>query len=402
MPTLDLQVDASADDAYEQESDGVTNTTLDRLRVISGTSARYWGGLRFHGALPAVGSTITVAYIEVYLYSTSYDDANFDIHAEPLAAPPAFTTGTNNITARTRTTASASWVGDTLGTGWKTSPSIVSVIQELVDSLTPTAIILILKPKTNTGKIMNLRSWDEASNVLGAKLHLEWTEGGAAPQTINATPVAAPLVVPAPTVTPGASTITASPIAITTQLPTATLIAAAAPHTLSPDPVVVTLALPSPTLNYTLNPADGPIALVISVVEPGVTPGAWTIAASPVALTLTVPTQTLSTATGAAFIPFGNITRLIDRSDFATDALFYFEAVLQSSTPAVTAKAYLYNITDGSIVAGSEVTTTSVTATRLRSAAITLSGAKEYRAEFGGDAGGIYNCYAADVIVDSN
>lgn len=473
MATLDLQIDASTDDTYEAESGGSSGGTDAHILVDSWTSifGRYWGGIRFHSAsLPPSGATITAAYIELYIYSTSWEDANFDIYNEVGAAPVTFSTGTYPVTSRTRGAVSVAWVADSLGTGWKTSPSIVTVIQEIVDSYSPTAIVFILKPKTDVGRQFRARTYDQTPlGTLSAKLHLEWTEDGA-PQTINATPVTIPLVVPAPTVTTGPATISPSPVAISTQVPTATL--TPAPISLSPAPVAISFVVPVATLTVgtvTMAPAPvtlplvipavtviggglttilaAPVAVPLVVPVPTLTPspvtlvaapvtillvvpvpsisaaltlllapvtiplvvptpslskGAITIAAAPVVITFVVPNQVISTATGAVFIQFGNIVRSINRTDFPTSALLYFEAMLKASTPAVTAKVYLYNVTDGLIVPGSEVSTTSITPVRVRSGAITLSGVKDYRVEFGGDIGGLYNCYSADVLVGSS
>lgn len=181
-PDSDDKVDASADDADEDEDSGDVVITPTTIPIISGSSGRKWGGLRFHnGPFPAKGSTIDVAYIQWYIYSDTYDDANFDIYAEDGASPSAFTTDAHNITGRTRTEHSEAWVANDLGWGWKESPSIVSVIQELATDYDSTVIVLILKAKTDATKDLRFRSWDNTAtpaNTWGATLHLEWTEGG--------------------------------------------------------------------------------------------------------------------------------------------------------------------------------------------------------------------------------
>lgn len=175
----DDQTDAALDDAYEKEDTGFVSTggTVIRAEANPVAGSRYWGGARFHnGPFPPQGSTIDVAYLEVQVYSVVGDDANLDIHAQDVASPVAFAAGAFNISARARTAASVAWVDNAIGTGWKQSPSIVSVIQELVDSFTLTAIVLILKPKTDAIKPLRYRSHEQAPNDLGMKLHLEWTE----------------------------------------------------------------------------------------------------------------------------------------------------------------------------------------------------------------------------------
>lgn len=512
-PTMDDQVDASSDDATEIESDGAINFFWWIVDITASdlVASRRWGGLRFHnGPFPAQGSTIDVAYLEVYVSSDSYDDARFDIHAEDAAGGGTFTTSTYNVTTRTRTTAFAAWLQTSLGVGWKQSPSLVSVIQEIVTDYILTSIVLILKPRTDVYSRFVVRTWDETSHVLGAKLHLEWTEGGVT--TLTPSPVALPLTTPAPTLVAGAVTLAASPAAIVTDVPLITLVRTAtlspapvglpltvvepsvsagalvvqatpvaaplvvpAPSislgsvtlapapvamplavpnvvivtegTLAAQPVAITVVVPSPSLLSQEVLTPDPVSLLLAVPEPALVIGTATLAPSPVVLPLLVPDPQMATictiapapvtlplvvptpglASGSyviavepvvatwvvavpslvgvgapGFVQFGNLTRLITRSDYPASALFYFEAVLASGSPAYTARTRLYNITDGIVLAGSELSTTSTTPVRLRSGALTLpAGSKEYRGELGGDAGGVYTCYAADVIVDS-
>jgi len=180
--SCDDQIDASSDDAYEDESTGTIYLVADVVGVQSSANpaSRVWGGLRWNnGPFPTQGSTILAAYFTVYAYENMADDANFNIYAEKAASPATFTTDDDNITDREPdfTDASVAWVANGLAPSpaWVQSPSIVDVIQELVDAVTPTTITLILKPNTDVTKGLYFRSWDYSVHVLGAKLHLEWT-----------------------------------------------------------------------------------------------------------------------------------------------------------------------------------------------------------------------------------
>lgn len=96
----------------------------------------------------------------------------------------------------------------------------------------------------------------------------------------------------------------------------------------------------------------------------------------------------------------GNIIREIDPAD-TPDASFFFEAILAAPSGG-TARARLFNITTGTEVANSEVTTSNANSTRLRSAVLTLaSGPNDYRAEYGGVSGDTHTVFAADVVVIS-
>jgi hypothetical protein len=98
-----------------------------------------------------------------------------------------------------------------------------------------------------------------------------------------------------------------------------------------------------------------------------------------------------------SFTPFGVITRLIG----APGMSIYLEVTLKTSDATYAAQARLFNITDVMVVSGSTISTASLTATRVRSVALTLPvAAKEYRVEFGGQAsvGATYTIYSADLI----
>lgn len=93
------------------------------------------------------------------------------------------------------------------------------------------------------------------------------------------------------------------------------------------------------------------------------------------------------------FIPFGVITRSLA----APTTKVYFEVIMRTSNASFPAKARLFNITDATDVAGSTISTTSLTNARVRSSAITLNAsAKEYRVEFTPEA--ICTIYSGDLI----
>lgn len=107
---------------------------------------------------------------------------------------------------------------------------------------------------------------------------------------------------------------------------------------------------------------------------------------------------------GEAFVTFGNITRLVGAEKYSFDPLrVAFEVNLKTSDDTLDAKARLFDITDGSVVAGSTVVTDSEDATRLRSSYITLDDEEhEYRAEFGGADTGTATIYGARLLIGDN
>lgn len=183
---LDVQVAANEGDAHEQESTGTVSLLGSWVLSRSDTAAatRWWGGFRFvSGDFPASGTTIDVAYLRVYILNTTYDDANFNIHLEELAAPAVFTTDAFDITSRDRTENSTPWIADGIDTGadWYNSPDLSGVsspVQEIFDSLSPTAIVVITRPNQDADKWLYVYSRDYNDNTKGAILHLEWAVGG--------------------------------------------------------------------------------------------------------------------------------------------------------------------------------------------------------------------------------
>ena len=185
MAAIVAQVAASSDDGYEAESTGAMNITGVVVQHISYTdsSARYWGAYRWVVSIPK-GAIINTAYISPNIYSLSYDDANFNLHFEKAANPVTLTTDTGNITSRARTSASTSWVADSLGTGWKNSPSLVTPLQELVNAYDVTALVLIARPNTDALKRLYNFSYDQGSTY-GAKLYVTYNIIAATPYLVE-------------------------------------------------------------------------------------------------------------------------------------------------------------------------------------------------------------------------
>jgi hypothetical protein len=182
--TIDDQIEASTDDADERESDGtmaLTGTEL-RARANSSSAYRYWLGLRWDAGIPQ-GATIDAAYVEIYNHSTSSNDVSVNLHFEKAASPATFDSGAGDITGRSRTSSSVSWVQDDINggsPGWVQTPSLVTPLHEVIDSYTVTQLALIGRPGTDVAKLCVFRSYDYGDGSLAARLHIEFTEGGGA------------------------------------------------------------------------------------------------------------------------------------------------------------------------------------------------------------------------------
>ena len=194
-PTLDLQVGGNLDDICEKASTGwMWETTIIVHRASASAAAQWWGGHRFvSGSLPSQGDTIDVAYAQLYIGSSSYDDIKGYWHFEETTSPAQFSTTAHDITDRVRTSASVLWNKTSMGTGWEQTASLVNPLQEVINGRSPTALVLIFRPDT----VLERETRTVAHNddpAEATKLHIEWTVAVVAPTVTtsacsNATPV---------------------------------------------------------------------------------------------------------------------------------------------------------------------------------------------------------------------
>ena len=177
-PTLDYQVGAGADDGHIWSTASYNNTNNYTIQGYSGSEYRSW--YRFTAVTIPVGATIDVAYLTYWGYANGAD-ANpltkiwFDDQANP-AAPTTY----SDYTGRTQTTAGVDWDGNLTLSAWNNSPSIVSIIQELVNSYSYAAGAAMQALHRNDGGTGD--RWTAAGSYNGAassaaKLHIEYTVG---------------------------------------------------------------------------------------------------------------------------------------------------------------------------------------------------------------------------------
>lgn len=185
MAVLDIQVSALADDAHEDHTGANFSSVAATLRNDANASGspnrRFFAGMRFvlPSAIPS-GSTIDVAYITVVCPSATQDDPNVDLHAEDVADADDFAT-TADVTSRARTAASAAWVATSIGTSPVNSPSIVSVIQELIDDsgglVSGAAIVILSIARGDFTSNFRYTSYD-GTPADAVSLRIEYTAGG--------------------------------------------------------------------------------------------------------------------------------------------------------------------------------------------------------------------------------
>lgn len=183
-PTLDEQVAASADDGYTDEKNTLYNNNAAYILAgeytASGKEDQLWA--RFDNVTIPAGATIGTSYLSLYV--TYIDAGNKEMVSADDQSDPTAPTNYADHRGRTRTTAnSGAW--EVTGTGdWQNSPSITTVIQELVNSYDYSAgdhAIQILVDKHATCSAycgISARSYDYTGNAHGPKLHIEYTVAG--------------------------------------------------------------------------------------------------------------------------------------------------------------------------------------------------------------------------------
>jgi len=118
---------ASADDSQETGGTNTINGT-----TVNANSATQIAAVRIPAVTVPPGSTINSAYLTLNLPNATYDDPDLTIRGNGEANPNAFTTTTDHLTNRFKTTAGVSWVASNVGTGARNTPSLVSLINEII------------------------------------------------------------------------------------------------------------------------------------------------------------------------------------------------------------------------------------------------------------------------------
>jgi len=181
MAVLDLQIISGDDDACEY---GDGTFYADELFCLSisytnpNLSAYRCPGFRFQGVTIPPGSVINSAYITLLTYSSGADDPNLKIYGNDVDNANDFVTEAD-IIGRVRTSAFVSWVATNIGIGWKDSPSITSIIHEIIDrvgwvsgnSLT----ILFIGNTDISSRQLGCRAYEYSTHIYGAKLHIDYT-----------------------------------------------------------------------------------------------------------------------------------------------------------------------------------------------------------------------------------
>jgi hypothetical protein len=187
--TIDESVGQSSDDAIQVFDDSVSIT--DTTMLVDSTTEHV--GLRWTTVGVPSGATIDTAWMSIFIYGTVNDEPQHQLRGQLAADAGTFTTGTNDIDGRSRTTASVQWnstdLGATSGQEWRWgapngSPTagaeIKGIIQEIVDQggwAQNNALVLIYEQHTlSSSRDLSTIAYDNGSSY-AAKLHIEYTAG---------------------------------------------------------------------------------------------------------------------------------------------------------------------------------------------------------------------------------
>lgn len=170
--SLQIQVSADGDDAEESNtgSMSVNNVTLDY-------GQEQWVGFRFNSVTIPQGATITSSTIEARATDNDSSATDLTIFGQDADDAATFGAGSNNLSLRPRTDASADWSNVEIWkkNQWHNTPDISAVIQEIVGrpGWSEGNDLVILIRSDDAGGIRRAFSHDDNSNK-AAKLHLEY------------------------------------------------------------------------------------------------------------------------------------------------------------------------------------------------------------------------------------
>ncbi|WJG08480.1 PilC/PilY family type IV pilus protein [Aliiglaciecola sp. LCG003] len=133
VPEIITPIVSGSDDAYEIS--GVVNTSSNQVKISQGTEV-VTSGYRYQQLNIPRGAVITSAYMRFTSSQLNTAVTSINIRAELIGDATTFTTSNFDISSRTRTVNEINWDSENdwpLSADTINSPSIVNVIQEVVD-----------------------------------------------------------------------------------------------------------------------------------------------------------------------------------------------------------------------------------------------------------------------------
>jgi hypothetical protein len=179
---VDAQVGASGDDGWVEYPTIIDNYSVFTKAGMEETYLRTF--LRFTGITIPQGATITSCYISVYETTMGNGSPLTQIYFEK-AQNPSQISGYNDYLSRILTGNYTEWDGPLSSDSWNNSPSLVTPMQELINTygLGNQAIQVMWKPNDGRSSKNVVRTYDYSSS-LSAKIHIEYTLTPSASPTI--------------------------------------------------------------------------------------------------------------------------------------------------------------------------------------------------------------------------
>lgn len=164
---------------------------------------------------------------------------------------------------------------------------------------------------------------------------------------------------------------------------------------ITPTPVAIPIVIPAPVV--TVHRIITPTALTIPVVIPApvVTLSLQVISPTPVTIPIIIAAPSIG-----LFKAYQSLARLLNPTDWGGTPTLILEIHALTSSAGSPIKAYLWNVTDSAKIAGSDISSTNTVLDRLRSGAFSLAvGSKEYEVRYGGVSLATYTMEDAVLIV---
>lgn len=171
MTDLTVQVNASARDAQQNAGTVTTNG----VNLNANGSGQY-AGFIFNGLADIDGMVIESAALQIYLGNSSYDSPDVTIRGSLTTTNFAGTDSELSNRYNGGTTATVNWTASDIGTGWKSSPSLVDIIQEIADNGSFSDTLTLLVKGNGSSSYLRVTAYDSDTS-LAAKLVITYSTG---------------------------------------------------------------------------------------------------------------------------------------------------------------------------------------------------------------------------------
>jgi hypothetical protein len=180
-PSVDDQVGAGDEDAREADngSDFQDSTIAIKSDSNTSSSARFNGGFFFNNITIPQAATIDAAYTTIVCISTNSDDPNINIRANDVDNAVDFTSDAD-VTTRLNSASTSNyteWSTTSIGISSVNSPSIIDVIQEVIDRSgwsSGNDMVITFEGKDDASYNFRPESYEQSTSDC-AKLHIEYT-----------------------------------------------------------------------------------------------------------------------------------------------------------------------------------------------------------------------------------